>query len=907
MKKSHISRREFIRTSAVLTASMPISSGLGWISDKNLNDKTFNSKPVNVKWLDGKAPKLNPGASWGVPWPKGKLKKDTTFLLKSDSGEQSAVQSWPLAYWPDGSLKWTGHAIGTDTKTADSLGLIEGKSSKNSNRIKLIESSDSITIDTGKINCKIEKQGRSIISSIAREGKEIASNGQLVLLSQDKTEPGSNGLIRTTQFSGEIKTIQVEQKGDVRSVLKIEGIHSNHEDKGWLPFVLRLYFYAGAESIRMMHTIIYEGDENQNFIKGLGVRFSVPLKDELHNRHIRFVGEGKGMFAEGVRGLSGLRHGPGRDASIAQVNGKEVSITGPSKDDLQYIPAFGDYTLFQPNADSFEIRKRTKAGHTWLNSDQGRRASGLGFLGTPSGGIAFGIRNFWQSHPAQLDIRNAATETGEITMWLWAPDSPAMDLRFYHDGLGQDTYDKQLKGLNVTYEDYEPGFGTPNGVARTSELMVWVLASTPSREHLLDIAEVVKTPPMLMCEPAYYKEMEVFGGIWNLPDHSTPEKKEIEDKLDWYFDFYEKEIDQRKWYGFWNYGDVMHSYDQDRHVWKYDIGGFAWDNSELSTDLWLWYYFLRTGRADAFRMAEAMTRHTGEVDVHHTGPFAPLGSRHNVMHWGCSAKQLRISTATNRRYYYYLTADERVGDLMREQVNADKALLVIQPNRKVRRTGQTLPNPNGNFANIGFGTDWGALAGAWLTEWERTGDKRIGDKLLNSMRTIGAQPNGFFSLGGLMELSTGKFEINTNKQVGASHLNAVFGLAEICSELIRTVNVPEFEKAWLQYCELYNASPEDQARELGRDLGPLNLRQSHSRLTAFAAYRKNDDKLAARAWDEFYNGTGGITRQNKPRSELIEGPDVLNPVIEAKGVSTNGVAQWGLSAIQCLALVGDKM
>jgi hypothetical protein len=32
-----------------------------------------------------------------------------------------------------------------------------------------------------------------------------------------------------------------------------------------------------------------------------------------------------------------------------------------------------------------------------------------------------------------------------------------MDLRFYHDGLGQDTYEKQYQGgLEITYEDYEP-------------------------------------------------------------------------------------------------------------------------------------------------------------------------------------------------------------------------------------------------------------------------------------------------------------------------------------------------------------------------------------------------------------------------------------------------------------------
>jgi len=152
----------------------------------------------------------------------------------------------------------------------------------------------------------------------------------------------------------------------------------------------------------------------------------------------------------------------------------------------------------------------------------------------------------------------------------------------------------------------------------------------------------------------------------------------------------------------------MHTYDEWRHVWRYDVGGYAWDNSELSTDLLLWYFFLRTGRADVFRLAEAMTRHIGEVDVHHLGRFAPLGSRHNVQHWGDSAKQLRISSAANRWFLYYLTADERIGDLLAEQVEALRTLREVVPGRKV---GQ-VADPRPGHASISFGTDWGAIAAA---------------------------------------------------------------------------------------------------------------------------------------------------------------------------------------------------
>jgi hypothetical protein len=620
-----------------------------------------------------------------------------------------------------------------------------------------------------------------------------------------------------------------------------------------------------------MHTIIYDGDEKKDFIKGMGVNFSMPLQDAPHNRYVRFTGDNGGVFAEAVRGLTGLRRDPGEEIRKAQLAGKATpdltSFPEAVAKRIEYIPAFGDYTLYQPTPDAFEIQKRTKAGHAWLPSAYGKRSSGVGYLGTPQGGLAFGIRNFWQSHPAQLDIRNAHTQRADVTLWLWAPKSEAMDLRFYHDGMVQDTHAKQLEGLALT-----------------------------------EMAAVIQDPPVISFLPAYWQQTGVYGSSWNVPYKPSPRKDELKKQLDWYFDYYQQQVEQHHWYGFWNYGDVMHSYDRDRHRWRYDVGGFAWDNSELSTDIWLWNYFLYTGSAEAFRMAEAMTRHTGEVDVHHLGRFSPLGSRHNVQHWGCSAKQLRISTVENRRFYYYLTADERVGDLMREQVNAATALRDIVPGRKI---GQEASDKEG-YVSASFGTDWGALAAAWFTEWERTGDKAVMDKLLNSMRTIVLQPHGFFTGSAEMELQTGKFAMADKDKISVSHLSAVFGLAEICMELIAVVDMPEFEKAWLQYCELYNAASEEQVAVLGKNIGKLNLQQGHSRLTAFAAVRKKDARLAARAWKEFFDGGAGI-RNPSNTVRTIEPPAVLNTIQEAEGVSTNAVAQWGLSAMTLIALLGDQL
>ncbi|HYP15946.1 MAG TPA: Tat pathway signal sequence domain protein, partial [Opitutus sp.] len=756
---------------------------------------------------------------------------------------------------------------------------------------------------------RLRKTGDVIIEHLTRDGREIARDGRLVLLRQESPE----GLEQPELFTGGIERVTLEQQGPVRAVVKMEGRHARVDGgRSWLPLVVRLYFYAGSEAVRVMHTIVYDGDEQKDFVRGLGVRFDVPLRGELYDRHVRFSGEGDGLFGEAVRGLTGLRRDPGAAVRAAQIAGEATppreTWAPQASNRLHYIAAFGDWSLFQSTADGFEIRKRTKPGYTWISSARGRRAGGLGYVGTPQGGVAFGLRNFWQSHPSELEILNATTDRAQVTAWVWSPQAGAMDLRGYHDSTA-DTYAKQLEAMEINYEDYEPGFDKPEGVARTSELWLWAAAATPSRETLAHMAEVVRTPPVLMAAPAYLHACEVFGRLWAPVDRSTPAKRAIEDMLDWNFRFYEGQREQRRWYGFWNYGDVMHSYDADRHEWKYDVGGFAWDNSELSTDIWLWLYFLRTGRADVFRFAEAMTRHTGEVDVHHLGRFAPLGSRHNVLHWGCSAKQLRISTATNRRYYYFLTGDERVGDLMREQIEAVRALAVIQANRKVAPDRVTKADPNATEVYAGFGTDWGSAAGAWLTEWERTGDAKMRDRLLASMRSIAAQPRGFFTGGSRMNLNTGEFAISDSQRASVSHLSAVFGLVEVCAELVQLLDEPSFTQAWLDYCELYNAPAEEQTKRFGQPLRGVNLQQGHSRLTAFAARTKGNADLAKRAWDEFYRAEGSEGRGRRARAEAqrLSGPAVLQPVDEAAWVSTNGTAQWGLAAIHCLALAGEAL
>jgi hypothetical protein len=868
---------------------------------------------IPLHWLEG-TPAITNGVTWGVPFPEGKYQKTTPFAIHDAAGKYVALQSWPLATWPDGSLKWSAFALGANEGLSDHLTLVSGSAVPadlltSGKPLTVTQEPKNIRIDTGVMQCVVSKSGDTLIESITRDGREIAHDGKLISLVRNQPDLDSDGSVTQQAFTSLISKVTLEQSGPVRAVVKIEGKHAN-ANRQWLPFIVRLYFYAGGDSVRVMHTIIFDGDQNKDFISGLGLRFSVPMHGELYDRHIRFGGEDGGVWGEAVQGLTGLRRDPGAAVRQAQIDGVAVPPRETWGTDvaarLPLIPAFGDYSLFQSSADSFVIRKRTKPGYTWLNSIYGKRAAGLGYVGTPQGGVAFGIRNFWQSFPTQLDVLNATSDNAEVTLWLWSPEASPMDLRFYHDGMGQDTFAKQRDGLDITYEDYQPGFATAYGVARTSEMTLWALPATPTRPQTSQLADLLRTPPQIVCDPATYHVAQIFGGsIWNLPDRSTPAAAHIEDQLAWYFDFYKKEVEQRHWYGFWYYGNVMHTYDTDRHVWRYDVGGFAWDNSELSTDLWLWYDFLRTGRADIYRFAEAMCRYSGEVDVYHLGQFAGLGTRHGVVPWGDSAKQLRISTAENRRFMYYLTADERIGDLLWEEVNADRKLQQVEPDRKL--PGFTPVPPGQPYTEtMSVGTDFGSVAAALITAWERTGDTKYRDKLTTNMKSIAGLAHGWFSGGGGYNPETGRFYPLGN-QFEVGHLSIVFGGFEVNAELAQLIDVPEYHATWLKYCELYNAGSAEQIKELGQDLGKLNLQQGHSRLTAYAAQEEHSPALAARAWKEFFAGVAGLKMVPQPFPlRRVEPPNVLAPVNEID-VSTNAVNQWSLAAIEDLALVGDQI
>ena len=175
----------------------------------------------------------------------------------------------------------------------------------------------------------------------------------------------------------------------MRAVVKIEGVHKAVQGtREWLPFTVRLYFYAGRSEVRLVHTIVFDGDHEKDFIRGLGVAFAVPHARAGTQSARAFCRRGRGRLGRARAARNGgAAPLPGVEGNLFadQLAGKRIpnkEAFPPAGQKLLTDWAIWDsYKLVQPTADGFIIQKRTNPQSCWLDADRGQRASGPGVRG----------------------------------------------------------------------------------------------------------------------------------------------------------------------------------------------------------------------------------------------------------------------------------------------------------------------------------------------------------------------------------------------------------------------------------------------------------------------------------------------------------------------------------------------
>ncbi len=86
----------------------------------------LSPKSVKLRWLN-KSGSDPVGLTWGIPWKEGELRREESLALQQEGGGQKvAMQSWPTAYWPDGSVKWSAHAAVSKASAPDGYEVVKG-------------------------------------------------------------------------------------------------------------------------------------------------------------------------------------------------------------------------------------------------------------------------------------------------------------------------------------------------------------------------------------------------------------------------------------------------------------------------------------------------------------------------------------------------------------------------------------------------------------------------------------------------------------------------------------------------------------------------------------------------------------------------------------------------------------
>ena len=144
---------------------------------------------TGIRLLEPREGRAAVPVQWGVPWPQGTLRELPALDLVTEGGA-APVDSWVTARWPDGSVKWTGHAGLAPTREGQLLPR-EGASGSADEpaRVQIEQAADGgIRVISDRLTLEVGP-GAVPIQTLLVEGREVGVAGRLVASSAASADP----------------------------------------------------------------------------------------------------------------------------------------------------------------------------------------------------------------------------------------------------------------------------------------------------------------------------------------------------------------------------------------------------------------------------------------------------------------------------------------------------------------------------------------------------------------------------------------------------------------------------------------------------------------------------------------------------------------------------------------------
>lgn len=303
---------------------------------------------MTLKWLE-KQPRIKRGINWGTPWEKGELTKESMQSQGFWLGG-TPLQTKALAFWPDGSIKWTGHT-GIFDGTSTLIELQRGEELASN----IAESRyNGIYIDNGTLKAFFPKhgEGKNLLDWVKIAGEAKLTDLRIEAKYAEET------------LYSKVTDLVLEENGPLKAVVKVSG--SIYGDNTELQqFIVRFRFYREVGRLEMIHTLIVIDPKP---IEGIGIAYETALTGERWNRHVKFGGE-SGVYAEPGQLLMSRRFYENHQQYAKQAAGEIVQLTeadGPMLVHAKENAVWNNFWLTQINHRSYTLKKQTEQGYAPL-------------------------------------------------------------------------------------------------------------------------------------------------------------------------------------------------------------------------------------------------------------------------------------------------------------------------------------------------------------------------------------------------------------------------------------------------------------------------------------------------------------------------------------------------------------
>ena len=564
----------------------------------------------------------------GVPLPQGAVADCADLWLEDARGRAVPLQSRPLSHWPDGSIKWALIDFQADVVGSAVYHLCyagEVPRAVPANRLQISESDERIVVCTGPLRFAVSRRCYGLVHAVSLGRQEADGFVEEVAVSSQGGDSwadiceafddgetqrriyGMGGMCRASLGESAYR-VQVEESGPLRAAIRCEGALESEAP---------MHHYAGYQPFRFVTRIYaFAGHAFLRVLHTVVVACD-PNQTELRELAVRIPVDWAGKRCYRMGGNRCMEGVLGEDEGLL---------------------------LAQRQDRHFRLERRR--GGRSESVAEGERADGWVVLEGEEAGVGVALRYMAEEYPKAIGV-----DRGGIDVFLWKdPDGGRLHFRRYAE--------------EVAWHEGEGVYSDGLGTAKTSEFFIDYFHRDTSEEAPQRLMALLDWPHVAV-DPRWMAHCEVTGGFAVRAADVSPHSERM---LDGFLEWMARSIEVNRWRGFFDWGDVLVAWEESTGDWRFR-GRWGWCNSEWDPRHGVWIQYLRSGAGRWFRLGEAMTRHSMDVDTCHYHPLRPyrVGGcfRHSIDHFGdepCASHTF----IDNWIDYYYLTGDHRTLEVLGE-------------------------------------------------------------------------------------------------------------------------------------------------------------------------------------------------------------------------------------------------